>query len=97
MTLEEERIRGEQARRLLADPLLVDAFATVEKTLMDAWKSSADAQERERERLWLMLRLLGAVQGHLRTALETGKLAAVQIATADRRADQARRRATREP
>jgi hypothetical protein len=37
MTLEQESRRGEQARRLLEDPLLQEAFAAVDGALRDAW------------------------------------------------------------
>ena len=96
MTLDEERVRGEHARRLMSDPMLVEAFDTVEKTIRDAWAGSGEQQERERERLWLMLKLLGRVQGHLKTALETGKLAATQLDIEERREERKRRHSTRE-
>ncbi|MGH6932282.1 MAG: hypothetical protein ACREEE_07590 [Dongiaceae bacterium] len=82
MTLAAEFRRGEQARRLLEDPLLREAFATVEAALTDAWRASAEGAAAERERLWLMLRLLGRVRGHLSEALETGRLAQAQLEAA---------------
>ena len=80
MRLGQESVRGEQARRLLTDPLLVEAFETVEADLRAAWTATAEAQDRERERLWLMVKLLGRLKGHLTSALETGKLADRQLA-----------------
>ena len=75
MTLEQESRRGEQARRLLEDPLLQEAFAAVESALREAWGATADDAVDERERLWLMLRLLGRVRAHMVDALQTGRLA----------------------
>ena len=80
MTLERESRRGEQAKRLLDDPLLQEAFAAVDQALRDAWSSTADDATDERERLWLMLKLLGRVRAHLSRVLETGKLADRQLA-----------------
>jgi hypothetical protein len=80
MTLEEERRRGEQARRLLDDPLLKEAFQNVETALREAWAATADDAAAERERLWLMLKLLGRVRGDLMEVLETGRLAERQLA-----------------
>ncbi len=80
MTREQESRRGEQARRLLEDPLLQEAFATVEAALRDAWVATADDASGERERIWLQLKLLGRVRSHLSEVLETGKLADRQIA-----------------
>lgn len=80
MTLEQESHRGEQARRLLEDPLLQEAFATVDAALRNAWAATGDDATAEREQLWLMLKLLGRVHGHLADVLNTGKLAATQLA-----------------
>lgn len=79
MTLEQERRRGEQARRLLEEPLMVEAFAAVENGLHRQWEASKDGDADARERLWLMLKLLRRVQGQLIEALETGRLAETQL------------------
>jgi len=80
MTFEQESRRGEQARRLLEEPLLQEAFATVEAALREAWIATQDDATAERERLWLMLKLLGRVRTYLVDALQTGKLADGQLA-----------------
>lgn len=80
MMREQESRRGEQARRLLEDPLLQDAFAAVEASLRDAWTATADDAAAERERLWITLKLLGRVRAHLTEVMETGKLANRQLA-----------------
>jgi hypothetical protein len=82
MTREQEIRRGEQARRLLEEPLLQEAFATVDAALREAWAATAEDATAERERLWLMLRLLGRVRTHLVDVLQTGKLADSQLAGA---------------
>jgi hypothetical protein len=69
--------RGEQARRLLEDPLLREAFAAVEAGLRERWLATAEEAAHVRERLWLSLRLLRQVQGYLQEAVTTGKLAAL--------------------
>jgi hypothetical protein len=83
MSLDREQRRGEQARRLLEEPLLVEAFATVEQGLRRQWEASGPGEEAARERLWLMLKLLGRVQGLLTETLETGRLAEAQLAAAE--------------
>jgi hypothetical protein len=64
--------------------LLQEAFAAVDGALREAWTSTRDDAVVERERLWLMLKLLGRVRTHLIDALQTGKLAAAQLAILDR-------------
>lgn len=75
--------RAEQARRLLEDPLMREAFAAVEVQLRERWLSTAEDQAAERERLWLSLRLLQQVNGYLQEAVTTGRLAAL-METAER-------------
>lgn len=67
--------RGEQARHLLDDPLLREAFAAVESGLRERWLATAEEGVEERECLWLSLRLLRHVQGYLQEAVTTGRLA----------------------
>jgi hypothetical protein len=79
VSLEAERQRGEEARRLLAHPLLAEAFAAIDADLRRRWEASGDGESAARERLWLALRLLGRLRGALAEVLETGRLAAVQL------------------
>jgi hypothetical protein len=85
MNLERDSARGEQARRLLSDPLLIEAFEAVEGNLRAAWIATGEGQDRERERLWLMVKLLGRLKAHLTGVLETGKLADRQLAALEER------------
>jgi hypothetical protein len=79
MTLEQQVRRGEQARRLLEDPLLQEAFASVEATLRETWGATPDDATLERERLWLMLKLLARVRAHMTDVVQTGRLADTQL------------------
>lgn len=90
MTLEQEARRGEQARRLLEDPLLQEAFATVDSGMRAAWAATAEDASSERERLWLMIRLLDRVRGHIADVLATGTMAGVQLAEIGARASSPR-------
>ncbi len=74
---EAEQRRAEQARRLLEDPLMREAFAAVEDGLRERWLATAEDAAVERERLWLSLRLLRQVQGFLQEAVTTGRLASL--------------------
>lgn len=80
MTPEEEVLRGEQAAHLLNHPLLIEARQTIESELMHAWQTSPARDVEGRETLWLSLKLMGQVFGHIQTTLETGKLAAEGLA-----------------
>lgn len=75
MNLEDEQRRGRAADQLLENPLLIEAFATIEKELQDAWTESKAKDEAGREKLWLMLKLLGRVKAHVQQVSLTGQMA----------------------
>jgi ribosomal protein S15P/S13E len=67
--------RGNDAMRILEEPLLVEAFNVIKQRYMDEWEKSPARDIEGREKLWLMLKQLENVRNHLKTAMETGKLA----------------------
>ena len=75
MTPEEEFQRAEEAARLLAHPLLAEAFEVIEKEVIERWTQSPSADQAGREKLWLSLKLLHRVKLHLETMVQSGKLA----------------------
>jgi hypothetical protein len=79
MDQEREVIRGNQARDLLENPLMVEALTTIRDTIRAQWESSPARDLEGREKLWVMLKLLGNLEGHLKEVLETGKLAQIQV------------------
>ena len=75
----EEVQRGDEARRLLEEPLLVEAFAMLRQRYIAEWESSPARDTEGREKLWLMNRLISSVENQLKQLLETGKLASIQL------------------
>ena len=69
--------REEQAERLLNEPLLVEAFAELEKNLKNTWEYSSVGDTDAREQVWLSLRLLERVRLHLTSLVETGEMARI--------------------
>jgi len=82
---ERARQRGINARLLLETPLLVEALAEVRKELMAAWEASPAADEKGREKLWLMLKLLNKIPAHLETVMNDGKIAEHELVEVERR------------
>ena len=68
-------LREEHARRILNDKLFVEAFETLEKNLLDSWKSSGGSELEAREQIWLSLRLLERIRLHITSIVETGDMA----------------------
>lgn len=68
--------RAEHAKRLLEDPLLVEALDQIEKTAIEAWKATAIAQTEDRERVWHSLKAAERIRAYLQSVVDTGQLAA---------------------
>ena len=68
-------LREEKAKRLLNDPLLKEAFDTLEKSLYDTWCHSSVKEVDVREQTWLSMSLLERVRLHLSSIVETGEMA----------------------
>jgi hypothetical protein len=69
-----DQLREEKAQRLLNDPLFIEAFEILKKDLMDRWEHSGSAELEARESIWLAMRLLDKVRGHLTSIIETGQM-----------------------
>ena len=48
VTLEDKQRRGEQARRLLDDPLLNEALDALDADILAMWRKETDTENRER-------------------------------------------------
>lgn len=79
MTAEQDIARGERARLLLAEPLFIEAFETLEQELTDAWANSPARDADGRETLWLSLKLTRQIRQHVISVMETGKMAEMQL------------------
>ena len=71
MTPEE---RERRARSLLEDPLLKEAFDILKEDLMGRWSQSGSTDLEARESIWLAMRLLDRIHGHLTSIIETGHM-----------------------
>ena len=75
--------RAADAKRLLDEPLLVEAFTTVKAELTTAWENAPTRDTEGRERLYLMVRLLEKLRSHIRTVAEEGEIEAKRITQLD--------------
>ncbi len=67
--------RGQEAKELLENPMLVEAFEALEREYLKAWRQSKPADDEERERLWLAVGILDEIKRHLRVVVENGVMA----------------------
>ena len=69
---EEERVG--RAKNLLNDALFNEAFDVLRKDLMGRWESSGSTELEARESIWLAMRLLDKLHGHIKSIVETGHM-----------------------
>ena len=77
MSLEEIK-RGDDAKRLIENPLFKGAFEAVKDGLVHSMTQSAMGDEKTHNRLVIALQLLNQIERSLITHIETGKLALIQ-------------------
>ena len=64
--------RGDRARRLIEDELVVEALDTIEKQLIQAWQESRADEEEQRRNAYLMQRLLKNFREHFQKLVRDG-------------------------
>jgi len=66
--------REERAKSLLSNPLFNEAFDVLRKDLMNRWEASGSTELEARESIWLAMRLLDKLHGHITSIVETGRM-----------------------
>lgn len=79
MSPQEEIIRGEKAKQLLADPLLSEAFSQCKKEVLEAWEKTPARDIEGREWLWKLYHASIKAENMLRGYIDTGKMADFNI------------------
>lgn len=78
-TLEERLYNGDRAREVLENEEFKRAFEAIEQEVIEQWKKSPARDQVGRESLWTYLQLLHKLQRQLKTTMETGKLAQLEL------------------
>ena len=72
--------RSNQAKQILESELFKESVNTLKKIYSEALLEKTGAKESEtREKLWIAYNVVGKVEQHLQSILETGKLAEKQL------------------
>ena len=66
-----DEYREEKAKNLLSNELFNEAFDVMRKDLMGRWESSGSTELEARESIWLAMRLLNKLHGHIKSIVET--------------------------
>jgi hypothetical protein len=67
-------LKEERARSLLNNELFNESFEVLRKDLMDRWSASGSSELEARESIWLAMRLLDKLYGHIQSIVETGHM-----------------------
>lgn len=78
--LEADARRGQRAKSILEDDLVVHALATMREATREAFFTGKGADADDRERLWLMGQMVERFEEHFRSLIAEGKLAAGKVA-----------------
>lgn len=77
MSLDTDIQQGDHAERVLSDTSVY--FDMVESAILTAWRKSPVGDEKGQHELRLMLKLLDDVKANMTNAIQSGKLAKIQI------------------
>ncbi len=66
--------REDRAKSLLSNPLFNEALDVLKEDLMNRWNSSGSSELEARESIWLAMRLLDRLHGHIKSIVETGHM-----------------------
>ena len=69
-----EEEREARAKNLLNNDLFNESFDVLRKDLMNRWESSGSTELEARESIWLAMRLLDRLHGHIKSIVETGHM-----------------------
>ena len=69
-----DEYREEKAKNLLSNELFQEAFDVLRKDLMSRWEASGSSELEARESIWLAMRLLDKLYGHITSIVETGHM-----------------------
>ena len=73
--LNDERAR--HANNLLQNELFIESFDVLKEDLLNRWGNSGSTEVEARESIWLAMRLLDRIHGHIKSIVETGHMAEV--------------------
>jgi hypothetical protein len=74
VTTEDRIIRGKSAEQFLSNPLMDDAFTSIEAEIVNDWKQSGGLPTADREAMFIKLSVLSEVKAKLESFINDGKI-----------------------
>lgn len=79
MEIKDEILRGQDAKRILNEPLYQEAFLLVKDGIVNAMSSSPMGDAETHNRLVISLQVLEQIKRQLQQVMETGQMAEIQV------------------
>jgi phage FluMu protein gp41 len=89
--LDQAAAKALRVQDLLDNEILTEAFDTLEKSYVTAWRATAIDDVTGREKLFLAINIVGKVRGHLASVVANGKLAEAELRELARVAERRKR------
>ena len=77
MSLEADARRGELARSVLDNPVYAESYDLIERSIVEAWKESRDAAERDE--LHRLHKTLAKAKNLIESVMRTGEVAQAEL------------------
>jgi hypothetical protein len=74
-----QRSHGQKAARSWEDEVWQEAFAAVEKHIIEQWRNSVGGEDKEREQAYYLHRAVEAVKQMVKSYIYTGQIASKQL------------------
>ena len=71
--------RAAHAKRLMEDPLLVEALAKIRSAAIKAWESTSSTDQQAREVAWLTVKVVSRIEAELQSMVDDGLIAASRV------------------
>jgi hypothetical protein len=71
--------RGREAEQLMNNPMFKEAVESVKAGIIDAMEASGITDEKGHNKLVIALQTLEQIKKHIKTTMETGKMAQIQV------------------
>jgi hypothetical protein len=71
--------RATAAKRLMDDPMLIEALGNIRGAAIKAWEQTSLANQQEREFAWLTVKVVNRIEAELQSIIDNGKIAAARV------------------
>ena len=72
-------VRAAHAKRLMDDPMLIEALANIRLAAIKAWESTKTDQNEAREFAWITVKVVGRIEAELQSIIDNGVIAAARV------------------